>query len=210
MNGRSLLVTGLVFLGVGHGAIAEAGPCDEFQAEAEAFSGAVPHFNDDGSLRSLSLYADASFLAPKRSLVAKARQKAELRAKRAFAEWMKQDLQSETLVTDMMEQVEKTNADGTTLGSVTEVSQQIDIIRTNAQAVLSGVTKIDECMDPDQKVVIVQMGWKPAFSAAAASAKEAAATGGEGGESGPTLEPVKTKVAPAEGYRVRSSLKDDF
>ena len=88
MSGRGTTLALFLFLIVVPGVAASGGPCEEFLAEADAFSGPVPKFHPDGSLRSLSLYADATFLVPKRSLSTKARRKAELRAKRAFAEWM--------------------------------------------------------------------------------------------------------------------------
>jgi len=117
------------------------------------------------------MYGEGTFLAPKRSLIAEARRKAELRAKRAFSEWMQQDLKSESAYADMMETVERTNQDGMTEGTATEISQSIDMMRTNTSAVLSGIVKLDECLDTEQKFILVEMGWKPSLSEAAGSAK---------------------------------------
>jgi len=152
------------------GATAYAGSCDDYIKEAEAIEGAVPKFDKSGKLRAIFVYGEGSFLTAKRSLVSKARRKAELKAKRAFSEWMKESFKSETLATDMMEQEEVTDQDGNTQGKVSELETQINIMRTSA--VLSGLVKLDECVDPDEKVVLVQLGWKPSMSAAAADAKQ--------------------------------------
>ena len=82
--------------------------CDEYLKEAEAVEGVVPRFNDDNTIRALVIFGEGTFLTAKRSLISKARRKAELRAKRAFSEWMKESLQSESVVADMMEQEENT------------------------------------------------------------------------------------------------------
>ena len=96
--------------------------CDEYLKEAEAVEGVVPRFNDDGTIRAFVIFGEGTFLAAKRSLISKARRKAELRAKRAFSEWMKESLQSESVVADMMEQEENTDDKGNTSGKVKEVT----------------------------------------------------------------------------------------
>lgn len=154
------------------GATAYAGSCDDYIKEAEAIEGAVPKFDNSGKLRAIIVYGEGSFLTAKRSLVSKARRKAELKAKRAFSEWMKESLQSETLAADMMETEQVTNQDGKTQGTARELETQINVMRSNTEAVLSGLVKLDECVDPDEKVVLVQLGWKPSMSAAAADAKQ--------------------------------------
>lgn len=192
-----------------------AGSCDRYMAEAEAVEGVVPKLNDDGSIRAFVMYGEDSFIAPKRSLITKARRKAELRAKRAFSEWMEQNLESESAYADMMETVEQTDSSGMTAGTATEVSQSIDIMRTNSQAVLSGIIKLDECLDTDQRVIFVEMGWKPSLSAAAADTKskinsEVARGNSNGSGSGSNQGPAKSAVTPQNDYRKKSSLKDAF
>ena len=145
--------------------------CDEYLREAEAVEGVVPRFNEDGTVRAFVIFGEGTFLTSKRSLISKARRKAELRAKRSFAEWMKQDLQSESVVTEMMEQEESTDEQGNTSGKVKELEAQIDIMRSSTNAVLSGIVKLDECVDKTEKFVLVTLGWKPNLSRAAARAK---------------------------------------
>ena len=47
--------------------------CVAYESEAEAFSGVVPKFNEDGSLRALLMYGEGTFLTSKRSLISDAR-----------------------------------------------------------------------------------------------------------------------------------------
>lgn len=145
--------------------------CDAFLAESEAIEGVVPKLNENGQVRALVMYGEATFIAPKRSLITNARRKAELSAKRAFSEWLKQDLSSESVQADMMEAVQVTNQDGDTAGVATEISQTLDVIRTDTNAVLSGIVKLDECVDTTEKYVLVELGWKPSLSRAAGTAK---------------------------------------
>jgi len=188
--------------------------CVEFAKEADAIEGAIPKFDDNGKLRAIVMYADASFLAPKRSLISKARRKAELKAKRAFSEWMKESFKSETLAADMMEQEEVTDQDGNTQGKVSELETQINIMRSNTSAVLSGLVKLDECVDTKQKFLIVQLGWKASLSEAAADTKQKINSevkrGDQGSASNATSSGRTSKITPSKGYRKKSTLKDGF
>lgn len=193
--------------------------CSQFEAEAEAIEGVVPKLNDDGSIRAFVMYGEGTFIAAKRSLITQARRKAELRAKRAFSEWMEQNLQSETLTSDMLETVEETDSNGMSAGTATEISQAIDVMRTSTEAVLSGIIKLDECVDSNQKFVLVEMGWKPSLSAAAADTKSTinreVARGNENApasasQNARSTAPSKSQIQPAEGYRKKSTLKDAF
>jgi hypothetical protein len=145
--------------------------CDEYLKDAEAVEGVVPRFNDDGTIRAFVIFGEGTFLTPKRSLISKARRKAELRAKRAWSEWMNENLQSETIVSEWMEQEEITDEQGNTSGKVIELETQIDAMRSNTKAVLSGIVKLDECVDTSQKFVLVTLGWKPSLSKAAGNVK---------------------------------------
>jgi hypothetical protein len=145
--------------------------CDEYLKEAEAVEGVVPRFNGDGTIRAFVIFGEGTFLTAKKSLISKARRKAELRAKRAFSEWMKESLESESVVAEMMEQEENTDEKGNTSGKVKELEAQIDVMRSNTKAVLSGIIKLDECVDTSQKFVLVTLGWKPSLSKAAGKAK---------------------------------------
>ena len=117
--------------------------CAAYEAEAEAFSGVVPKFNEDGSLRALIMYGEGTFLTSKRSLIADARRKAELRARQAYAEFLKSDFDSQTLAKDLVETSQATNQDGQTVGNATELSSTLTQMRNNASATLTGIVKLD-------------------------------------------------------------------
>ena len=208
MIGKFSLICGTITLGLML-PMSTYASCVEFTKEAEAVEGVVPKFGKNRKIRAFVIYSEATFLAPKRSLIGKARRKAELRAKRAFSEFMKQKLNSETIVKDMLEQVERTDQDGNTEGMAEEISSEIDVIRTNTSAVLSGLIKLDECVDRKEKVVMVAVGWKPGLSKAAADTKQKIARevkrGGNGSKCFSTGD-VKTKTAK-EGKRGNSGSK---
>ena len=147
--------------------------CAQFEAEAEAVSGVVPKFDENGKLRAIVTYGEATFLTPKRSLISSARQKAELNAKKAFSAWMEESLSSESVVADMVETAQATNQDGETVGYAKELETQVNVMRSNTSAVLSGLVKLDECVDTEQKYILVELGWKPSLSSSAANAKKA-------------------------------------
>jgi hypothetical protein len=152
--------------------LAVASSCAEFEADAEAFGGVVPRFDENGKVRAILMYGESSFITPKRSLIANARRKAELDARRAFAEFLKSDFDAETVATDLVETSSVTDDSGTS-GSALELSSTLNVMRQNSQATLSGIAKLDECVDTEGKYLLVQLGWKPALSAGAADAKEA-------------------------------------
>ena len=104
-----------------YNSLAVASSCAEFEAEAEAFSGVVPRFGENGKVRAILMYGESSFIAPKRSLIANARRKAELDARRAFAEFLKSDFDSKTVSANLVETASLTDDSGTT-GSALELS----------------------------------------------------------------------------------------
>jgi len=152
-------------------AITQANSCAEFEAEAEAFEGVVPKFDENRQLRALLMYGEATFLTPKRSLINEARRKAELNAKRAYAEFLKSDFDSETLSASLIETAQQTDQDGNTAGLATELSSTLERMRSSSSAVLSGIVKLDECVNTEEKYVLVALGWKPSLSKAAADSK---------------------------------------
>lgn len=168
---RSILVAafGLIaFLSVS--ASAENG-CAAYEAEAEAFSGVVPRFNEDGTLKALLMYGEGTFLTPKRSLIADARRKAEMRARQAYAEFLQSDFDSQSLAQDLVTTAQTTSQDGETVGSATELSSTLRQMRINASATMTGIVKLDECVNTQEKYVLVTLGWKPAMSRAAAASQ---------------------------------------
>ncbi|PTB88288.1 hypothetical protein C9927_04480 [Pseudidiomarina aestuarii] len=173
-----------------------AGACDEMEAELSAISGAVPKFTENGELHSISMYADASFIAPKRSLISSARDEAELKAKSELTKFFEESLGQDTLVGTLSEQVEKTDFKGNSEAVAIEVRRVANIITSSSEAVVSGIVKLDECVDTDGKFLIVRMGWKPNYSELAQDAKD--------------TERDKSKIKEAKSYRKKSELADDF
>ncbi len=148
-----------------------ANDCAEFEAEAEAYEGVIPKFDANGKLRALLMYGESTFLTAKRSLINDARRKAELNAKRAYAEFLKSDFDSETLSANLVETAQITDENGETDGYANELSSTLNQMKSSSNSVLSGIVKLDECVNSDGKYVLVAMGWKPATSKAAADAK---------------------------------------
>jgi hypothetical protein len=192
--------------------------CSQFEAEAEAYEGLVPKFDSTGKLRALIMYGEGNFLFPKRSLIAEARRKAELTARRSYAEFLKSDFDAETIAADLLETEQTTDQNGNSSGTAKELASTLNVMRQNTSATLSGIVKLDECVSQEGKYVLVQLGWKPSTSAAAADAKQTMnadiARGDQGDQSAQNSSSAKAKptsiLTPAEGYRKKSSLADDF
>ena len=115
---------------------------------------------------------------------------------------MKQDLQSDSVIAEMMEQEESTDETGNTSGKVKELATQIDVMRSSSDAVLSGIVKLDECVDTTEKYVLVTLGWKPDLSKAAAKAKASAKNTKAINES----KPSNTKNAALEKERANEEI----
>lgn len=189
--------------------ITYADGCEEYLKEAQAVEGVVPKFNEDGTLRALLLHGEGTFISPKRSLINKARRKAELAAKRSFAEWMEQKLESETIASDMLSQKEVTDGQGNTDAIAIELEAQLNVIRSSTSAVLSGLVKLDECVDKNEKMILVTIGWKPSLSKAAGSAKQGIIesknqTTSDNNVSKPTL---KTNSPPVSSTASKSQIE---
>lgn len=144
--------------------------CTAFQQEAEAYSGVVPRFSNDGTIKSILMYGEASFVADKRSLIQNARRRAEMQAKRGFSEFLKSKFDSETVATSLVAQSETTDGSGNTDALVVEMANTLDTMQSSTNAVLSGIIKLDECVDKNEKIVMVSMGWKPEMSYVASKA----------------------------------------
>ena len=184
--------------------------CSEMEAEAEAIEGVVPKFDENGNFKSISMYADASFIAPKRSLISAARKQAELKAKRDFSNFIKEKVAAGTLSEYMMETKSVTNNKGETSGSAEEINRIVDTISSNTESVLSGIIKLDECVDAQQKYILVRMGWKPMLSEIAADTRQTIDKEVSRGESSPGGATSSSQVIPVKGYRKKSSMADDF
>jgi hypothetical protein len=171
----------------------------------------VPKFNEDGTIRSLSMYGEGTFLVPKRSLISEARQEAQDAARKAFSEFMRTDFDAERVASKMIEQIENTDNKGNTSGSVEEIKTSLNIARSSTSGAQSGVVKLDECVDTEGNFVLVRMGWKPEMSEAAADARatiNSEIARGEAGEA--ASDKGSDKIKEADGYRKKSSMADDF
>lgn len=187
-------------------AAVSAADCNEYLAEAELIEGAVPKLTEDGKIRAIVVYGEASFLAPKSSLIGKARTTAELKAKRAFSQWLRSDVTASTKASSALEQAESTNELGQTVGLATELTTVIETMTANSEATIEGLTKLDECVDLQQRVLYVQMGWRPDLVRAARSVSDGSAVEDDASVQGRP----PSKIIEASGYRKRSDLKDSF
>ncbi|QBL10531.1 hypothetical protein E0Z06_13845 [Rheinheimera sp. D18] len=202
MNGKIILVVALMTAS----SAAYADACDAMVAESEAISGVVPKFDENGKLQSISMYAEATFIVAKRSLIRTARDEAELRAKSELAKFFEEGIKSDELIDSLTEQTEKTDGAGNSEALAVEIKRAAETISSNTSAVLSGIVKLDECVDDENKFIMVRMGWKPEYSAIAQEAK--ASSQGNNETKAQAVE--KQKIKEASGYRKKSKLADDF
>ena len=212
MIGKRHILT-LALLSISGAAL--AGSCDGYLKDNGTISGIVPNLTEDGKIRSFSLFAEQAFMVPKRSLINKARRQAEMKGKRDFSEWIKTKINAGTLNQELLEQVETTSANGMTSGTAEEITKYADLIGSQTESVLSGIIKLDECMDPEQKVIMVRMGWKASLSEAAADTRATIDNSVARGESGQTSEGASSSsgssiVKSSKGYRVKSKSADGF
>ena len=98
--------------------------CDAFMEEFETTSLGISYKKDPetGAIRAFLMSGEANFLAPKSSLVRKAKKKAFMRAKAEFTRFMKEDFVAADLVSDLTNSIETTDQDGNTSGTVEEMS----------------------------------------------------------------------------------------
>jgi hypothetical protein len=87
--------------------------------------------------------------------------------------------------------------DSGTTGSALELSSTLNVMRQNSEATLSGIAKLDECVDTEGKYLLVQLGWKPALSAGAADAKQAMNNASAGGKQSPQAAVSQASVSAA-------------
>ena len=138
-----------------------ASGCSDYEAEAEAIEGVVPKFNQNGSLRSILMHGESSFLTNKRSLINAARTKAELQAKAAFASFLSESISASEKASSLLEQAEITDQTGNTEGKAVELTQIIATMQSNTAATMKGIVKLDECVNTDENYILVTLGWKP-------------------------------------------------
>ena len=191
-------------------ATASYAECDQMEAESAAGVGIHVRLSEQGNVEAIFAMGEGSFLAPKRSLIKKARTAATLDAKRQFAEWLKETVAGGTVATSLLEQVENTDQDGITSGTAQEITQIGESMASATANVLNGLVKLDECVDTEEKYILVELGWKPELSAAARQASGELSGASVSSPGVVADEPSKSKIIPSEGYRKKSKLKDEF
>jgi hypothetical protein len=190
--------------------------CDGFMDEFETTSLGISYKKDPetGSIRAFLMSGEASFLAPKSSLVRKAKKKAFMMAKAEFTRFMKEDFAAADLTSDLTNQIENTDSDGNTSGQVEEISSMVETMASSTESVLSGIVVLGECVDKEQKLVMVVAGWKPELSAAAADAKQTikkeVARGDAPVSSSGSGAKSTSKVTGVKSYSKKSKIADDF
>lgn len=215
-----ILATALVAFSVStSGAFAD---CDAFMDEFETTTIGISYKKDPetGAIRAFVMPGEASFIAPKSSLVRKAKKKALMRAKAEFARFMKEEFVAADLVSDLTNEIETTDQDGNGSATVEEISSMVETMGSATESVLSGIVALGECVDKSQKLVIVVAGWKPELSAAAADAKQTikkevargdapvSSSGNSGASSGGSKK--TSKVTEVKSYSKKSKIADDF
>ena len=118
-----------------------------------------------------------------------------------------------SVASSLMEQLETTDQTGQTTGTVEELTQIGETMSSATASVLSGLVKLDECVDTDENYVLVELGWKPSLSQAAREVRSdlsGVATGKDDEKKEPKKVKTTTQIVPSDGYRKKSKLKDDF
>lgn len=188
-----------------------AASCEGFIEDLGQTFGVSVRKDENGKVDAFFMVGESSFLVPKASLVRKAKKKAFMRGKADFSRFMKENFNAADLTSDLTNQIENTDQDGNTSGNVEEISSMVETMASNTEAVLSGIIVLGECVDTEQKLVMVKAGWKPALSEAAADAKQTikkevsrgdSAVSNGSGSSG--------KATPTKGYSIKSKNAKDF
>ena len=192
--------------------------CSGFAADAgQTFGVSLKRDPETRQVLGFYMVGEASFVAPKSSLVRKAKKKAFNNGKADFVRFMKEDFVATDLISDLTNTIETTDSDGNTSGTAEEISAMVETMASNSSSVLSGIVVLGECVDVDSKLVMVQAGWKPELSEVAADAKQnikksvakgdASVDGSSTSETEPTLD---SKIKSVDGYSLKSKNADDF
>ena len=212
-----IAVSGILSLSAGN-AFAN---CDAFMEEFETTSLGISYKKDPetGAIRAFLMSGEANFLAPKSSLVRKAKKKAFMRAKAEFTRFMKEEFVAADLVSDLTNSIETTDQDGNTSGTVEEMSSMVETMGSATESVLSGIVVLGECVDKTEKIAIVLAGWKPELSEAAADAKQTikkevargdAPVSSSGNNSSGGGNKSTSKINEVKSYSKKSSIAKDF
>lgn len=208
-NIRFALRAGVAALVIGATTSSVAASCADMLIESASGVGIHVRLSDVGEVEAIFSTGEGNFLAPKRSLINKARTAATLDAKRSFSAWLAEAVAGGTVASSLLEQVETTDQDGMTAGTASEITQIGESMASSTANVLSGLVKLDECVDTDEKYVLVELGWKPSLSEAAREVSSDLYNT----DDAPRVdqqETNKTPIYPSAGYRKESVLKGDF
>jgi len=210
------LCTGALSLGFNSLATSAMANCAEMYQDSDAGIGIHVRLSDQNDVEAIFAIGEATFLAPKRSLIGKARTAATLDAKRAFSLWLNEAVAGGSVASSLMEQLETTDQAGQTTGTVEELTQIGETMSSATASVLSGLVKLDECVDTEENYVLVELGWKPSLSQTARAVRSnLSGTVTSENNDEPAQQKIKTTqtttpITPSNGYRKKSKLKDDF
>jgi hypothetical protein len=205
--------TGVLSLGFTSLASSAMASCEQMYQDLDAGIGIHVRLSDQNDVEAIFTVGEGTFLAPKRSLIGKARTAATLDAKRAFSSWLNEAVAGGSVASSLMEQLEATDQTGQTTGTVEELTQIGETMSSATASVLSGLIKLDECVDTDENYVLVELGWKPSLSQAArevSSDLSGTLTSDNNEDTAPQKNKTVTPIIPSQGYRKKSKLKDDF
>ena len=192
--------------------------CSGFAADVgQTFGVSLKRDPETRKVLGFYMVGEASFVAPKSSLVRKAKKKAFSNAKADFVRFMKEDFAATDLISDLTNTIETTDNDGNTSGTAEEISAMVETMASNSSAVLNGIIPLGECVDVDSRLVMVQAGWKPELSEEATDAKQnikKSVAKGDGSVDGTatseTAPALDSKIKSVDGYSLKSKNADDF
>ena len=175
--------------------------CDDWPSNFSQYEEVMPSYDDNGAVEAVVVFSRAEFSVSKSSLIENALREAELKARRAFSEFLQTEVSSST-------ELERGNltviTDGGASVDSTDFSAVRDYMRANSNSVQSGVRKLDSCVDEQEKTAFVLLGWDIATIEGSGRASLV-------GVNVNSLDLVPPhEITKAKGYRKKSALKDDF
>ena len=200
-----------------------AGSCSEFEKAMKGGADSAYPRIKNGRVEAIVMYGEANAALKKRSLINKARMKADMRAKRAYSKWLEEATSSEEIVKDLTETAVETSGnpdDPEVKAAATELESIAETMKGSTKRVMSGLVRLDECVQGRR--VMVEWGWKPSFGEAAADTSQkvrgqikrgragSQTVDGKSNQDGKTVSGPTTKVTPTKDYRRKSTLKDGF
>ena len=133
--------------------------------------GVFVKFNDDNSFKSLKSTAEQDLVFTDRSSIRQALAIATMSAKGELAKWMEETIVSNEGLEEASTQIanRQTDGSGQTLAATKEdIQTYLRSLSNSANAVLTGVTVIDQIIDRDKKYVSVTIGVSEKYMQAAA------------------------------------------